>query len=372
MWGILDAGDNPVYSKASYVTSVREWDLWSDPNVLQRPPAVLPRERIVSGAQGRFARIRDKARTVGAGEEITRGMRVIETPGHTQGHISLELAGGLVISGDALRANALLAQDAATNLSSSTSAASMGAGPSTRRGDSDLVANIPSYSLETHATTLDQVYDSAVERKAHNDRSKYRENHIGDGIRNSHAKNRGLTLRDITGPGHGGVHCHRAGKGPTDDHGVHAQNTMREQCPDNQRRQRHNYPGTQKHESIGLDRGQRCRTIRQPDRGNKSAQPNIDQGLLSGRREGPDGRPARAQPPADQSGDEGSSPSTKRQRNRADRETEQSDQQSDCESDSQKGNVRAIVGAQRLADFRHDTLQTALKADKRHDVADVN
>jgi glyoxylase-like metal-dependent hydrolase (beta-lactamase superfamily II) len=102
MWGILGASDNPVYPKASYVVSAREWDLWSDPNVLQRLPAALPRERIVSGAQGRFARIRDKVRTVSADDEITRGVRVIETPGHTQGHISLELAGGLVISGDAL------------------------------------------------------------------------------------------------------------------------------------------------------------------------------------------------------------------------------------------------------------------------------
>jgi glyoxylase-like metal-dependent hydrolase (beta-lactamase superfamily II) len=102
MWGILDADDDPVYPKASYVVSAREWDLWSDPQVLQRLPAALPRERIISGAQGRFARIRDMVRMVRAGDEITRGMRVFETPGHTQGHISLELAGGLVITGDAL------------------------------------------------------------------------------------------------------------------------------------------------------------------------------------------------------------------------------------------------------------------------------
>src|SRR5262245_66482046 len=41
---------------------------------------------------------------VRGGDEITSGMRVVETPGHTQGHISVELAGGdgLVIGGDAL------------------------------------------------------------------------------------------------------------------------------------------------------------------------------------------------------------------------------------------------------------------------------
>jgi glyoxylase-like metal-dependent hydrolase (beta-lactamase superfamily II) len=104
VWGILDAGDNLVYPNARYVVSAREWDLWSAPDVLQRLPAALPRERIVSGAQSRFARIRDEVRMVRDGDEITSGMRVIETSGHTQGHISLELAGGdgLVISGDAL------------------------------------------------------------------------------------------------------------------------------------------------------------------------------------------------------------------------------------------------------------------------------
>ena len=104
LWGVLDAGDNPIYPKASYVVSAREWDLWADPNVLQKLPAGLPRERIVSGAQSHFARIGDKVRMVRGGDEIVSGIRVIETPGHTQGHISLELAGGdgLVISGDAL------------------------------------------------------------------------------------------------------------------------------------------------------------------------------------------------------------------------------------------------------------------------------
>ena len=104
LWGVLDAGGNPTYPRASYVVSARELDLWADPEVLQRLPAVLPRERIVSGAQNHFARIRDKMRMVRGGDEIVSGIRVLETRGHTQGHISLEVAGGdgLVIGGDAL------------------------------------------------------------------------------------------------------------------------------------------------------------------------------------------------------------------------------------------------------------------------------
>jgi glyoxylase-like metal-dependent hydrolase (beta-lactamase superfamily II) len=104
LWGILDALGNPIYPRASYVVSAGEWDLWTDANVLQRLPTALPRERIVTGAQSHFARIKDKVTMARGGEEIVNGISVLDTPGHTQGHISLELAGGdgLVIGGDAL------------------------------------------------------------------------------------------------------------------------------------------------------------------------------------------------------------------------------------------------------------------------------
>jgi glyoxylase-like metal-dependent hydrolase (beta-lactamase superfamily II) len=104
LWGVLDLGDKPIYPNASYVISAREWDVWADPDVTQKLPAVLPKERIVSGARNHLARIKDRLRTVRDGDEISSGVRVIETPGHTPGHISLELAGGdgLIIGGDAL------------------------------------------------------------------------------------------------------------------------------------------------------------------------------------------------------------------------------------------------------------------------------
>jgi glyoxylase-like metal-dependent hydrolase (beta-lactamase superfamily II) len=104
LWGVLDAGDNPIYPNASYVISGRELDVWADTNVLQTLPPALPRERIVNGARTHLARIKDRVRTVRGGDEIVSGLRVIETPGHTPGHISVELAGGdgLIVAGDAL------------------------------------------------------------------------------------------------------------------------------------------------------------------------------------------------------------------------------------------------------------------------------
>lgn len=105
LWGILDANDNPIYPNASYLVSAVEWNLWADPDVMRRLPAVLAtNDRIINGAKNHFSHVKDKIRTVRDGEEIVSGVRVIDTPGHTQGHISVEIAGGdgLVVVADAL------------------------------------------------------------------------------------------------------------------------------------------------------------------------------------------------------------------------------------------------------------------------------
>ena len=72
--------------------------------MLRKLPAALPKERVVAGAKNHFSRIKDKMVKVREGDEIVSGVRVFDTPGHTPGHISVEVAGGdgLVIAGDAL------------------------------------------------------------------------------------------------------------------------------------------------------------------------------------------------------------------------------------------------------------------------------
>jgi glyoxylase-like metal-dependent hydrolase (beta-lactamase superfamily II) len=104
LWGTLDANDNPIYPNASYVVSAAEWDVWADPDVVRKLPAVLPKERVAAGAKNHLSRIKDKVRMVRDGDEIVSAVRVIDTPGHTPGHISVEVAGGdgLIIAGDAL------------------------------------------------------------------------------------------------------------------------------------------------------------------------------------------------------------------------------------------------------------------------------
>src|SRR5262249_30398080 len=62
------------------------------------------RAGFVTGARRNYSAIKDNVRVVKPGDHIVVGLRVIDTPGHTQGHVSLELAGGdgLVVGGDAL------------------------------------------------------------------------------------------------------------------------------------------------------------------------------------------------------------------------------------------------------------------------------
>lgn len=104
LWGVLDADDTLTYPNARYAISARELDVWSAEDVLQTLPTALRQDRIVSGAKARLARIKDRIRTVRDGDDIATGVRVIATPGHTPGHISLELSGGdgLLIGADAL------------------------------------------------------------------------------------------------------------------------------------------------------------------------------------------------------------------------------------------------------------------------------
>jgi glyoxylase-like metal-dependent hydrolase (beta-lactamase superfamily II) len=107
LWGVLDANDDPIYPNAGYVISAPELELWADPDVLKKLPAVMPKERqeqIAAAARSHLARIKDRVTTVRDSDEVASGVRVVETPGHTPGHISLELAGGdgLIIGGDSL------------------------------------------------------------------------------------------------------------------------------------------------------------------------------------------------------------------------------------------------------------------------------
>ena len=102
LWGVADDFEEPAFPKARHVVAAAEWDFWHGANAMSGVPP--EREGFVTGARRSFAHIKDRVRLVKPGDDVVTGVRVLATPGHTQGHVSLEVAGGdgLVIGGDAL------------------------------------------------------------------------------------------------------------------------------------------------------------------------------------------------------------------------------------------------------------------------------
>jgi glyoxylase-like metal-dependent hydrolase (beta-lactamase superfamily II) len=102
LWGTVDDLDDLVTPDAAFFVATAEWDFWTGDNATRG----LPPERagFVTGARRNYAAIKDKVKMVKPGDDVVPGLRLIDTPGHTQGHVSLELAGadGLLVGGDVL------------------------------------------------------------------------------------------------------------------------------------------------------------------------------------------------------------------------------------------------------------------------------
>lgn len=99
--GVLQPDGRLSFPNATYHVSAAEWDFWMGPDPAARYPGLrdfVPGARRDLGAvAGHLVRLKE-------GDEVVSGLRVLSTPGHTPGHISLELAGddGLLITGDAI------------------------------------------------------------------------------------------------------------------------------------------------------------------------------------------------------------------------------------------------------------------------------
>jgi glyoxylase-like metal-dependent hydrolase (beta-lactamase superfamily II) len=102
LWGTVDELDELVTPDAAFYVGAAEWEFWSGENATRGLPA--ERAGFVTGARRNYAAIKDKVKMIKGGDEIVSGVRIIDTPGHTQGHLSIELAGGdgLIVGGDVL------------------------------------------------------------------------------------------------------------------------------------------------------------------------------------------------------------------------------------------------------------------------------
>jgi glyoxylase-like metal-dependent hydrolase (beta-lactamase superfamily II) len=100
LWGVADDGGTLRFPNASYFVAEKEWNFWMAEDVVEKLPERF--QRFALGAKRDLSRIKDKLKTVKPGDDIVSGVRILDTSGHTPGHISLELAGGegLIIAGD--------------------------------------------------------------------------------------------------------------------------------------------------------------------------------------------------------------------------------------------------------------------------------
>jgi glyoxylase-like metal-dependent hydrolase (beta-lactamase superfamily II) len=102
LWGTIDELDELVMPNATFFVASAEWEFWHGDNATRGLPA--ERAGFVTGARRNYAAIKDKVKMVKAGDEVVGGLRIVDTPGHTQGHVSLQLSGGdgLIVGGDVL------------------------------------------------------------------------------------------------------------------------------------------------------------------------------------------------------------------------------------------------------------------------------
>lgn len=94
-----------LYPNARYFIGEAEWQFWTDPNYEKNMPSVL--HEFARGAQRDLSAVRDRITRVKPGDDIVAGMRVLDTRGHTPGHISLEVSGRdtLIVAGDVATSN---------------------------------------------------------------------------------------------------------------------------------------------------------------------------------------------------------------------------------------------------------------------------
>lgn len=89
--GNTDAGGKPAFPNARYVIWKDEWDFWTSEQAEQRLDEHV-REILVKIARKNLPPIQGKVDLLDREKEIVPGIRAIAAPGHTPGHMALEIS----------------------------------------------------------------------------------------------------------------------------------------------------------------------------------------------------------------------------------------------------------------------------------------
>jgi glyoxylase-like metal-dependent hydrolase (beta-lactamase superfamily II) len=101
-WGTVGDDGALLFPNANYYVAAAEWDFWMDPDLKTKLPAEL--HGFVDGAVKHLGPTKDRMTMLKAGDEVVAGISVIDTAGHTPGHVSFLVDGGdgLILPGDAI------------------------------------------------------------------------------------------------------------------------------------------------------------------------------------------------------------------------------------------------------------------------------
>lgn len=103
VWGIRDDFDEAIFPDAEYIIGATEYDWWMKENRVNEVSADM--QQLVLGAVNSLSAIESQITMAQDGHEIVAGIRMIDTPGHTIGHMSLIVeseGNSLLVLGDAV------------------------------------------------------------------------------------------------------------------------------------------------------------------------------------------------------------------------------------------------------------------------------
>ncbi len=87
--GTLDGVGRPVFSNADYFISKDEWEFWFSDTAQETAP-----ESFVTIARANLTPVQDRVHLVERESDVVPGVRAVPAPGHTPGHIVVQIASG--------------------------------------------------------------------------------------------------------------------------------------------------------------------------------------------------------------------------------------------------------------------------------------